>query len=179
LYGELLVPLVANRPFAENMNLELGYRYSRNDPTENVGSYKALLDWQVHPRVRVRGGHQVANRAPNVAELFQTANQRLIVGTQGDWCSDLNPVNPLSPNPNLNPNAAQARALCETLMTPTGAAEYYNNPNRNASATHFFWAFVEGNVDVDVETAGTTTIGVVANITDRATLTVDYWSIKI
>jgi len=179
LYGELLVPLLQDKPFAENINVELGYRYSRNDPTENVGSYKALLDWQVHPRVRVRGGHQVANRAPNVAELFQTANQRLIVGTQGDWCSDLNPVNPLSPNPNLNQNAAGARALCETLMTPTGASEYYNNPNRNASATHFFWAFVEGNLDVEVETAGTTTIGVVSNLTDRATLTVDYWSIKI
>jgi iron complex outermembrane receptor protein len=161
------------------MNLELGYRYSRNDPTEDIGSYKALLDWQVHPRVRIRGGHQVANRAPNVAELFQTANQRLIVGSQGDWCSDLNPVNPLSPNPAVNPNAAQARALCSTLMTPTGAATFYANPNRNASATHFFWAFVEGNLDVKLETAGTTTIGVVAELTDAVTLTVDYWAIKI
>lgn len=179
LYGELLVPLVADKRFAENLNLELGVRHTRNDPTDDVESYKALLDWQAHRRVRIRGGHQVANRAPNVAELFQTANQRLIVGSQGDWCSDRNPVNSLSPNPALNANAAQARALCSTLMTPTGAATFYDNPSRNATATHFFWAFVEGNLAVDIETAGTTTIGTVVDVTDNFTLTVDYWSIKI
>jgi len=179
IYGELLVPLVSDKAFAEAINLELGYRSSDNDPSEDVDSYKALLDWQLTPRVRIRGGHQVANRAPNVAELFQQGNQRLIVGTQGDWCSDLNPVNAFSPNPSLNPNAAQARALCETLMTPVGALEYYNNPNRPSGAVGFFWAFVDGNLAVGPETAGTTTIGTVADVTDRFTLTVDYWSIKI
>jgi outer membrane receptor protein involved in Fe transport len=179
LYGELLVPLVRDKAFAEAMNLELGYRRSNNDPSEDVDTYKALLDWQVHPRVRIRGGHQVANRAPNVAELFQQGNQRLIVGSQGDWCSDLNPVNPFSPNPALNPNAAQARALCETLMTSVGAQEFYNNPNRPAGATGFFWAFVDGNLAVGPETAGTTTIGTVVDVTDQFTLTVDYWAIKI
>ena len=179
IYGELLVPIVANKPGAQSMNLELGYRYSDNDPTDSVESYKALLDWQVHRRLRLRGGHQVANRAPNVAELFQSANQRQFIGFQGDWCSDLNPVNTLSANPALNPNAAQIRAICETLMTPTGAETFYNNPNRNAGATHNVFGFVEGNPNLKEETAGTTTIGVVADITDNLTLTVDYWNIKI
>jgi outer membrane receptor protein involved in Fe transport len=41
------------------------------------------------------------------------------------------------------------------------------------------FGFVEGNADLKEETAGTTTIGVVADITDQLTLTVDYWNIKI
>src|SRR5690606_2678072 len=93
--------------------------------------------------------------------------------------SDLNPVNTLSANPALNPNAAQIRAICETLMTPTGADNFYNNPNRNAGASHNVFGFVEGNANLKEETAGTTTIGLVADITDNLTLTVDYWNIKI
>lgn len=179
LYGELLVPLVADKPFAESMNLELGYRYSDNDPTDTVESYKALLDWQVHDRVRIRGGHQVANRAPNVAELFQNEVQSLFVRLNGDWCSDLNPVNPLSPNPALNPNAEEARALCEELMGATGADVYYSDPDRPDGALNFVWAFVEGNPEVQHETASTTTLGIVADVTDTITVTADYWSIKI
>ncbi len=179
IYGELLVPLLSNRPFAQTMNLELGFRRSDNDPTESVDSYKALLDWQIHERVRIRGGHQVANRAPNVAELYQNEIMTLFVGTQGDWCSDLNPVNPLSPNPALNPNAAQVRQLCSELMTPTGASVFYDDPNRSNRGLNFIWAFVEGNPNIRHETAGTTTIGVVADVTDRITLTADYWQIKI
>jgi iron complex outermembrane receptor protein len=179
LYGELLVPLLSDKPGARSMNLELGYRHSDNDPTESTDSYKALLDWQVHPRVRIRGGHQVANRAPNVAELFQTANERLIVGFRGDWCSDLNATNALAPNPSINPNAAQARAICESIMGPTGAANYYTDPNRNSGALQFFFTFVEGNPNLREETAGTTTIGTVVDITDRLTMTLDYWNIQI
>ena len=179
VYGELLVPLVADKAFARNMSLELGYRHSNNDPTESVESYKALIDWQIVDRVRLRGGHQVANRAPNIAELYQNQVQSLFVRLNGDWCSDLNPVNPLSPNPALNANAAQARALCESLMGPTGASEFYNDPNRPAGALNFVWAFVNGSPAVQHETASTTTLGIVANVTDALTVTADYWSIKI
>src|SRR5690606_24948702 len=179
IYGELLVPLLADKAFARSMNLELGYRYSDNDPTDSVESYKALLDWQVHERIRLRGGHQVANRAPNVAELFQNEVQSLFTRFNGDWCSDLNPVNPLSANPALNPNAAQVRAICSELMGPTGAAIYYANPDRPDDALNFVWAFVEGSTDVEHETASTTTAGVVADVTDALTVTADYWASKI
>src|SRR5690606_34700058 len=101
------------------------------------------------------------------------------VGFHSDWCSDLNPVNELSPNPALNPNAAEVRNICETLMTPTGASNFYNDPDRNAAAVHYIFGFVEGNPNLREETAGTTTLGIVTDITDRLTLTIDYWNIKI
>jgi iron complex outermembrane receptor protein len=178
VYGELWVPLISGKKGAQQMNLELGYRSSDNDPTQSTDSYKALLDWQVHDRVRIRGGHQVANRAPNVAELFQTANERLAFGFTGDYCSDLNVGNPFAPNVN-NPNAAEVRAICESMMGPGAALDFYNNPNRSQGGFQFYFTFAEGNPDLIEETAGTTTIGAVIDITESVTMTIDYWNIKI
>lgn len=179
LYGELYVPLLAEKPAFQSLALELGYRYTDNDPTKSVNSYKALIDWQIIERLRLRGGHQVANRAPNVAELYQNDVQNLFPRFNGDWCSDLNPVNPLSPNPSLNPNAAEAMALCSALMTPTGAATFYSDPDRPDGVANFYWAFVSGNPNVQPEEATTDTLGLVADITDRFTMTIDYWRIQI
>jgi outer membrane receptor protein involved in Fe transport len=179
LYGELLLPLLQGKPGARSVNLELGYRTSDNDPSEDVDSYKALLDWRIADRIRFRGGRQTANRAPNIAELFQSAEQLFVGSSRGDWCSDLNPGNPLSPNPALNPNAAQARAICEALMGPAAAQVYYSNPNRPDGFTQFRWVNLVGNPDLLTEVAETTTAGIVAEITDSTRLTVDYWRIEI
>jgi outer membrane receptor protein involved in Fe transport len=179
LYGELLVPVVADLPGIQSLDLELGYRYSDNDPTDAVSSWKALVDWNIIDQLRFRGGYQVANRAPNIAELFQSADQFLFVRTKGDWCSDLNPGNTFSPNPSLNPNAAQVRALCESLMGPQGAATYYSNPERPFTSSQFYFSNVTGNPNLKEETAKTITLGIVANLTDQLTLTVDWWNIKI
>lgn len=177
-YGELLVPLLVDKPAAQALNLELGYRSSKNEPTKNVDSYKALLDWRIHDRVRFRGGRQTANRSPNVAELFQAQEQNFVFSARGDWCSESNPVNPLSPNANLNPNAAEARALCEALMGPAGAQVYYASDQPD-SPVQFRWVNLVGNPELEPETAETTTLGVVADINDRTTLSVDYWRIEI
>jgi outer membrane receptor protein involved in Fe transport len=122
IYGELLVPLLADKPGVRAMSLELGYRSSKNEPSKDVDSYKALLDWRITDRVRLRGGHQVANRAPNVAELFQSSEQQFYYTNNGDWCSEENPTNPFAPNPANNPNASQVRAICESLMGVAGAS---------------------------------------------------------
>jgi outer membrane receptor protein involved in Fe transport len=177
VYGELLIPVVANKPGVREMNLELGFRSSKNDPSEDVDSYKALLDWRFTDRVRLRGGHQVANRAPNVAELFQSSEQQFYYTNNGDWCSERNPQNALSAGP-LNPNRAQVKAICAALMGPAGASVYYGSDQPDA-ALSARWLNVVGNPTLLPESAGTTTLGIVANLTQRTTLSVDYWRIKI
>lgn len=179
MYGELLVPVVNDLPGIQNMELELGYRYSNNDPTDAVSSWKALVNWNIIDEVRFRGGFQVANRAPNIAELFQSADQFLFVRTKGDWCSDRNPSNAFSPNPALNQNAAQVRALCEELMGPQGAATYYSNPDRPFTSTQYYFSNVTGNQRLKEETAETTTLGIVADLPYEITLSIDWWNIKI
>jgi outer membrane receptor protein involved in Fe transport len=184
VYGELVVPLLSDKPGVQQMNLELGYRYSHQAPAENVDSYKALIDWSVTDRVRLRGGRQIANRAPNIGELFQSAEQLAPFSSFGDWCSPRNPVNVLSPNPNVNKNgpagAAAARTLCEQLMGPTGAAAFYGDPTGWLDvATQGRLSYLSGNPQLRSEGAETFTFGVVANVTDQARLSFDYWHIEL
>jgi outer membrane receptor protein involved in Fe transport len=183
LYGELIVPLLAGKPGFRQLNLELGYRYSRQHPADNVDSYKALVDWRVTDRVRLRGGRQIANRAPNIGELFQSAEQLAPFSAYGDWCSDLNPVNVLSPNPAINKNgaagAAAARQLCTQLMGPTGADYFYNDPFRPDVATQGRLSYLSGNPNLKSEGAETFTFGVVADVSESVRLTLDYWHIQL
>jgi iron complex outermembrane receptor protein len=65
-YGELLVPLLKDLPFAKAVNLELGYRQSKYNSIGSVGTYKINGDWQVTDWLTFRGGYQKASRAPNL-----------------------------------------------------------------------------------------------------------------
>jgi iron complex outermembrane receptor protein len=181
VYGELLVPLLSGKPGARDLTLELGYRHSDNDPSESVDTYKAMIDWRITDRVRFRGGRQRANRAPNIAELFQSSEQEYdLAGLGGDYCSTRNPLNPLSANPALNPNAAQVQALCSALMGADAAGVYYGDPqNQSDQATQQRWLNVIGNPNLHSEQGDTLTAGIVANIGDSVQLSVDYWRIKI
>lgn len=41
-----------------------------------------MFDWRVSERVRVRGGRNIANRAPTIGDLFEAKTQ--IVGAGGN-----------------------------------------------------------------------------------------------
>jgi iron complex outermembrane recepter protein len=176
IYGEALLPLVANRGIADELSVEIGYRYSDHEPTGPVETYKGMIDWGVNDRVRVRGGRQVANRAPNIGELFLAKTQTITFSTAGDLCAASNFFSPLSAFP-VNPGAAQARALCQSLMTPAAAAAFYSTPQ----ATGFGLAFANtsGNLGLEHETAETITLGTVISFRERTSLTIDFWEIGI
>ena len=72
IYGELLIPVF------DRLDLELGYRYSDYDSEGGIDTYKALFDWAATDSFRVRGGRQIANRAPNVAERFTGPSQNVV-----------------------------------------------------------------------------------------------------
>jgi iron complex outermembrane recepter protein len=186
LYGELLIPVVRDVRGARELNLELGYRSTDNKPSNDVNTWKALLDWRVVDRVRVRGGRQVANRAPNIGELFQSREQFAPFSLfQGDPCSELNPASlPYTANPNRNSAGPQAaanvRALCEQLMGTAGAAAYYGGDTPQPSGfVSPRISNLNGNPNLRSEEATTTTLGLVTNLTDRSTLTFDYWRIRL
>jgi iron complex outermembrane receptor protein len=186
MYGELLVPVLADKWGAQELNLELGYRATDNEPSNDVDTWKALIDWQVVDRVRVRGGRQVANRAPNIGELFQSQEQFAPFSLfQGDPCSELNPASlTYTANPARNPAgptvAAQVRGLCEQLMGPTGASNYYGGDTPQPSGfVSPRISNLSGNPDLRSEEAKTLTLGVVASLTERASLTLDYWRIEL
>ena len=112
IYGELLVPLLADKTGVESLSLELGYRRTDNNPSADDDTYKALIDWAIVERVRFRGGRQIANRAPNIGELFQASEQFApFTFVQGDPCSTRNPAQlPYTANAAINGTARANRA---------------------------------------------------------------------
>jgi outer membrane receptor protein involved in Fe transport len=163
----------------DQFSLELGYRHSDNDPSESVETYKAMFDWRVNDRLRLRGGRNIANRAPNIGELYEAKTQ--VVGAGGSVLGDLcNPGNTagggLSANPALNPNAAQVRAMCEQQMGATGAAAYYTPGNVPGAST---LGNRTGNPNLHSEEGETMTLGAVIQLGERTSLTIDGYEISI
>jgi len=73
-YGELLVPLLNDLPLIQALEMELGARYSEYSTGQEVKTYKVLGSWTPFEWVRIRGGYNRAERAPNMSELFATPN---------------------------------------------------------------------------------------------------------
>ncbi|KAK0340566.1 hypothetical protein LTR94_030002, partial [Friedmanniomyces endolithicus] len=69
-FGELLVPLLHDIPLIQQLDLDLGYRYSNYDSVGGVHAYKADVTWRVFEPLRLRGGYNRSIRAPSVGELF-------------------------------------------------------------------------------------------------------------
>ncbi|HHX82263.1 MAG TPA: TonB-dependent receptor, partial [Pseudomonadaceae bacterium] len=184
IYTEFLIPVatgieLGGHRVMDELNLEAGYRYSDMEPSGSINTWKILFDWKINDFARLRGGKQVANRAPNIAELYQSPTQGFGFSFIGDLCSENNThVNSAAP---ANPNGASVRAMCETLMGPTGSMVYYDPQRDQPTGPGFGFAFANtiGNANLENESADTVTFGGVFNLTDRTTLTVDWYQIDI
>jgi outer membrane receptor protein involved in Fe transport len=186
LYGEMLVPVWKGSSDAKHLNLELGYRYSDYELQGGVGTYKALIDWGITDQLRFRGGRQLATRAPNIAELFQSNTQSWSVQFGGEPCA-LNSSFAYGANPASNPtNAANVQALCSQIIGVV--APTYYSPGQQAQINAFVWLpFVDatGNPQVNPEEAKTLTAGFIWRPDTKydklngLNLSVDYYDIKI
>lgn len=179
-YTELLVPLLAGKPAAEELNLNVAYRYSDYDTIGGVSTYKAGLDWRPIQSLMLRGGYSRAIRAPSVGELFAPeALSRTGLGApgtagSGDGCDVRSAYRAAG-----NPNAAAVRDLCLALGMPLAIVDTYQNTNTANPA------LAGGNPRLQQETADTYSIGVVwrprgaSELLSTLQLSVDYYSIEL
>lgn len=190
-FAELLVPVLEDLPFVRHFNLELGYRQSDYDFAGKVSTWKALGDWALTRDFRIRGGYQKANRAPNLVEMFQKNTDQVLFGP-GDPCA-LNSLYSWSANAgatnNTPENAAKVRQLCEALMGPAGAQNFYSTASNqtnpfNALGFSFETAIVSGNPNLRSESSDTVTLGGVFRSPFKSPLaqfsvSVDYFKITV
>jgi len=190
-FAELLVPVLKDLPLVHHLNLELGYRRSDYDFAGQVSTWKALGDWALTQDLRLRGGYQKANRAPNLVELFQKNTDQVLFGP-GDPCA-LNSLYSWSANASANnntaANAAKVRQLCEKLMGTAGALNFYSTASNqtnpfNALGFSFETAIVSGNTSLKSESSDTWTLGAVLrspfkNPLSQFTVSVDYFKITV
>ena len=69
-YLELVLPLLADQPLAELVEVEVAVRYSDYSAFGSTINPKIGLRWRVGGDIVVRGSFSTAFRAPNVGELF-------------------------------------------------------------------------------------------------------------
>ena len=180
-YGEVIAPIVRDLPFAKRIEANLGYRYSSYD-TKTVGgvsTWKATGDWTVVDWFKIRGGYQVANRAPNTAELFQGGNVQ-VIANGGDPCTTGQNA---WGNTAGNPNRAQVQQLCATQSgLPLST---FTNQFGNPCVVCVTLDNQTGNPNLKSENAKTWTIGMVLRSPlrsawlDGLTMSLDYYDIRV
>lgn len=171
IFGELYVPILKNMPFAETLDLSLGYRHSTSDfndiqngvDGDPVGSssYKAELSWAPIPELRFRGTYQRAVRAPNFGELFSAGS------------SFPQYFDPCSITSNFRKTGgAGATALCAATGLGAAASTYVQTPGSQVLVG------VAGNTNLKPEKADTFTAGAVFNKWG-ITASLDYYNMSI
>ncbi len=161
VFGELIIPLIEDKPFFNNLSIETGLRYSDYSTTGSSTTWKAGGNYEPVKGFKFRGMYQRAVRSPNILELYQSPVQALS-NLAVDPCAGATPTAP--------------RALCEATGAPAGT--YGSIPQPSSSQIN---VTTSGNRDLDVEKASTYTLGAVftPSFTPGLAVTLDYFNIKI
>lgn len=177
-FAELLVPVLKDLPLIQQLDLDLGYRYSKYDTIGGVHAYKADVTWRVFEPLRLRGGYNRAIRAPSPGELFAPVSTASVaIGTASATTTNGDPCDRRS-SYRLGPNAAAVRDLCLAQGISTGVYENYS------LGTAQVFALTGGNPQLQEETADTFSAGGVlqspfSGMFKNLSLSVDFYSIKI
>lgn len=165
-FGEVIVPLLKDAPFAHYLGLELGARYTQFEPGGDAWTHKILGEWSPIRQVKLRGGLQRATRAPNPFEL-------------GGADQAPGPIETIVTDPCFSgaPLTGDLRTACIANGVPAAVADAGAAipAGREALATFF------GNPKLGPEVAKTWTIGGVVSEfgIEGLSLTADYFEIEI
>lgn len=161
-FAEISMPLLADLPFAQSVNLDLAGRVSDYTTVGTTVSWKTGLDWAFNDSLRLRSTYSNAVRAPNISELYDPQSVNFF--SISDPCSAANIGRGADP--------AVRQANCSALGVPMGWTPNDTSTRRGLSG---------GNPDLAEETSKTFTVGAV--FTPAALsgfgITVDYWDIQI
>lgn len=170
VYGEIIAPLVQDKPFFQNLTIEAGARYS-DYSVEAPGvegydafTWKAGGTWEMVDGFKVRGNYSRATRAPNIGELFSPVSTGL-TNLGSDPCANGAPV-----------GNAILTAICIAQGARPGDIASIDQPSAGQVN-----AYGGGNINIQPETATTWTAGVVFQPTfvPGLALTVDYYNIDV
>ena len=167
-YGELIAPLIQDKPFFHSLTLEAGARYSHykvdGAGTNNTTTYKVGGSWEPVESLKFRANYAHAVRAPNIFELFNPLTTGL-TNLAVDPCAGAAPL-----------TNATLRAVCIAQGAPAGTIGSITNPTaQQANLTS------GGSTSLNPEKADTYTLGAVFQPTflPRFSMSVDYYNIKV
>ena len=160
VFGELLLPLLADKPLARRLDLELAWRHSDYTTVGATDAWKAGLIWEPMPGLALRGVRSRSVRTPNFGELYEPVFTNTTMGSITDPCE--------AGDYHASPTRA-ANCLAQGVTTPL--PDIKTGP----------WVTTGGNPDLAPETSDSLTVGLAWQpaFAPGLDLTVDYWDIDI
>jgi outer membrane receptor protein involved in Fe transport len=169
IFGEVSVPLLADKAFARDLTLDAAVRFSEYSTIGSTTTWNVGGSWSpVSDTFRVRGSYSFAVRAPNIDELFspaQGASFRPVDPCDSAEIAALNAAN--------DPRGPIRAANCLAAGIPAN----FTDP-----LTARFVGETSGNPLLSQEEADTFSIGFVLQPEEflaGLSVTVDYWDITI
>ncbi|MEE8118192.1 MAG: TonB-dependent receptor [Gammaproteobacteria bacterium] len=166
-YAEALIPLVADAPLAQSIELELAFRASDYSTVGTVGAFKVGGSWAVNDSLRFRSMFQRAVRAPNIFELFEGRS----AGSES--ATDLCTASQIAVQATERGRTeAEIMNFCQALGVP--------NPGVFVADAQIL-TVQQGNPDLIEEEADTVTFGFVVSPTFLPGLnfSIDYYDIEV
>lgn len=169
-FGEIDIPLLSGLPFAESLSVQGAARYSHYSTIGNVFSWNAGAEYSPVAGLRFRGNYAVANRAPNIGELFSAASETFPTGVT-------DPCNGITATTGGGVYAAACRAI------PGVAAAIANNGSFSYTQSELqgINGFDGGNRNLSEEKGRTITLGGVLSPPSLPgfSFTADFFDIKV
>ena len=147
VYGEVELPLLGARPWAEELTLNTSYRWTDYSSYGDDTTWRALLNYAPTAAVRLRASLGTSFRAPAIYELF-LANQTGFASASIDPCNNFR-----DPSSDIDSGSERYRncaGLEERGVIPPGY-----------SATSAVNVVTGGNLDLKAETSESKTVGLV------------------
>lgn len=175
--GELIIPLVQDKPFFQDLTIEGGIRYSSysvdapGNPSYDTTTWKVAGSWTPVIGFKVRGNYARAVRAPNISELFTPVTTQL-TNLGNDPCAV---VNDAGERIRANPSG-ELRNIC--LAQGATAANIDSIAQPIAGQANYTGG---GNLALEPEVGKSWTVGAVLqpSFIPRLSLSVDYFNIKV
>jgi len=169
-FAEVIAPIVSDRPFFDELQLEGGIRRSHytvsapGTPKFNTTTWKIAGSWSPVHDIKFRGAYNRAVRAPNISELFTPLNSGL-TNLATDPCAGAAPLT----NANL-------RAICVAQGAPPGTIGSIDNPTAAQANATF-----TGSLNLRPEKATTWTVGAVLRprFINGLSASLDYYNIEV
>lgn len=174
-YGEVNVPLLADAPLADYLEVNAAVRSSDYSTFGRETTYKASALWRPHVDLSLRASFSTGLRAPGIGELFGGAAREDFTHT--DPCTDYTGILGEGANGRDDPQPANIQANCAALGVPVGLAQV--NPQ--------FSAVSAGNAALTPEESDNWTAGLVyspswadgQNWTEGLTFSLDFYNLEI
>lgn len=176
-FGELIAPIVQDKPFFNNLTFEGGIRYSHytvdapTQPKFNTTTWKLGGSWEPVDAIKFRGNFARAVRAPNIGELFAPVSTGLTT-LANDPCASIDDAGTVirgAPTGTL-------RAICLAQGAPVSQLGFIPQPTAGQGN-----ATGGGNLNLKPEKANSWVIGAVIqpDFLPGFSMSVDYYNVKV